>query len=369
MSSSTQPMSNSARGTFIHNDLEILTNPPKDDCAVCYHPYIASTSAAQSNEPTIDTTAVRIKQCSHVFHRSCLLAWLEQFGNHTCPTCRTELFTGADDSAYAPPYNLHSFITPRLGRTPVFEIDGIESDDHDILAPRPRRSWGDLASLVHDADDEGPSSQPTFEARHTNTPSIGASPGPRRAAIIPEPKVEPADIQRGGRTAAKTAQPHYQTPTKASMARSRTATQGTANAETPTRGSSPTSPAAGRREATVSRGQREALQRAQRPTLASSARALAILQDRLASAAASSERGVRWGRTVTERWRDAHCSSNRWILGAQDFSFNSYCGEGEWAHGDRNGRTPDRREGESGEENIFTTVGCVDDSEEFETGV
>ncbi|KEP65427.1 UNVERIFIED_CONTAM: zinc finger, C3HC4 type (RING finger) domain-containing protein [Hammondia hammondi] len=57
-------------------------------CAICQEDY--------SREDVVHRLTEDASQCSHVFHRQCIIPWLEQ--HNSCPVCRFELPT--DDAAY-----------------------------------------------------------------------------------------------------------------------------------------------------------------------------------------------------------------------------------------------------------------------------
>jgi hypothetical protein len=68
------------------NQLEIIQykpyrdirNPPNDICVICYE--VLNTAKT-----------VKMKNCSHVFHKNCINEWIINRGKHTCPMCRTDI--------------------------------------------------------------------------------------------------------------------------------------------------------------------------------------------------------------------------------------------------------------------------------------
>jgi hypothetical protein len=56
----------------------------------------STTSICAICQDSISSGACRIRQCGHVYHRSCILSW---FGmNVRCPVCRHDIREGAQDN-------------------------------------------------------------------------------------------------------------------------------------------------------------------------------------------------------------------------------------------------------------------------------
>jgi len=65
----------------INSAIENINNTTSN-CAIC--------------QDSISSGACRIRQCGHVYHRSCILSW---FGmNVRCPVCRHDIREGAQDN-------------------------------------------------------------------------------------------------------------------------------------------------------------------------------------------------------------------------------------------------------------------------------
>ena len=55
-------------------------------CSICLEPFVAGDTIMHS---------IDVKECRHVFHESCIVAWLVRQGSSSCPCCRQE-FVGLE---------------------------------------------------------------------------------------------------------------------------------------------------------------------------------------------------------------------------------------------------------------------------------
>lgn len=56
----------------------------------------SSTSNCAICQESISSGGCRIRQCNHVYHRSCILSWFAM--NVRCPVCRRDIREGSQDS-------------------------------------------------------------------------------------------------------------------------------------------------------------------------------------------------------------------------------------------------------------------------------
>ncbi|KAF2001876.1 hypothetical protein P154DRAFT_574553 [Amniculicola lignicola CBS 123094] len=94
---------------FLNNGLEELSSDyystSSTMCPICKEPSIEpeSTTAKDVNnaffaeppdgkdEPPTDTRVVKIRACGHIYHRTCLVTWLEALGPRQRGTCPTDM--------------------------------------------------------------------------------------------------------------------------------------------------------------------------------------------------------------------------------------------------------------------------------------
>jgi hypothetical protein len=66
-------------------NLEAVTHPPENDGSICV---ICHTEFQDTSSPT-STELIKIRDCSHVYHKDCIEKWFEY--NESCPLCRKSL--------------------------------------------------------------------------------------------------------------------------------------------------------------------------------------------------------------------------------------------------------------------------------------